>query len=506
VSAIFASISGRLIRSATAPAFRRFLRSLDAPAAAQRSLRRIIVRSSVRSAYGQSFDLRESDAETAETFCSKVPIVRYEELRPWIERAVFGRQPGMLSPDTIVRVEATSGSSSGTKWIPYTRPMMRTFNRMFTLWAHDLLERKLYQPRSGRLYLCVTGGRPDDGSLTRGQVGDDRDYLGKRWRAVLDRFVIAPQFAQAEDPLERLAIALDNEPLLEVMSFWSPSLLLAVLNHMGISNSVEARRRWPELQLISCWTAASSSLFATRLREIFPDVHIQGKGLLATEAALTLPLEHGHSHQSSERNSKDVGCVPLLDDVLFEFIDTDGNSHELHQLEDGCEYEVLLSNRSGFLRYRIGDRVVVRGSFRNTPRLEFIGRAGIVSDMVGEKLTLEFVEKVIGEVLGESYFCLLPLDIGYQLWIDSEANSVSMQKCETALCQSFHYARARRLEQLSPLELRFLPALDEHIRLATEQTNSRRSRAFKPPLMISDRDTAALVSQKLMRQLAANRA
>ena len=504
MSTSFASISGRLIRGTTAPAFRRYLRSLDDPATAQQKLRHSIVRDSVRSAYGQSFDLTESDADAAEAFREKIPIAGYEDLRPWIERAVFDDQPGMLSPHKIVRVEATSGSSAGTKWIPYTRPMMRTLSRMFTLWTHDLLSKKIYQPRSGRLYLCVTGGRPDDGSLASGHIGDDRDYLGKRWRTVLDRFVIAPKFARADDPIERLALALDDEPKLEVMSFWSPSLLLAVLHHMGITTAEETRRRWPQLQLISCWTAASSSRFADRVRALFPDVRIQGKGLLSTEAALTIPLEHDRSCQSSDSDGE--ACIPLLDDVLFEFIDANGDSHELHQLEDNGEYDVLLSNRAGFLRYRIGDRIRVRGKFRNTPRLEFVGRAGVICDLVGEKLTLEFVEKELGDALGSRYFCLLPLEAGYQLWIDDLPSAALAENSVAALSQSFHYARARRLKQLQPLDVRFVQALDEHIRQATEDKNSHRARAFKPPLMISDRSAAELVSRELMRRLPANTA
>lgn len=492
--ATLASISGKLIRSATAPAYRRYLCSLDNPAAAQQRLRKTIVSSSARSAYGRSFDLHDLDAQSARAFEEKIPVAGYEDLRPWIERAVFDHQPAILSADKIVRVEATSGSSAGIKWIPYTRPMMRTFSRMFTLWAHDLLSTKLYQPRSGRLYLCVTGGRPDDGSLASEHIGDDRDYLGKRWRTVLDRFVIAPQFAKADDPLERLALALNGEPELEVMSFWSPSLLLAVLDHMGISRAEETRQRWPRLQLISCWTAASSSRFAKRVRKLFPGVAIQGKGLLATEAALTIPLEHGSSSCASDGEA----CVPLLDDVLFEFIDAAGDSHELHQLEEGAEYEVLLSNRAGFLRYRIGDRVRVQGKFRNTPCLSFIGRAGVVSDLVGEKLTLEFVEKKLGATLGSRYFCLLPREAGYQLWIDGHLSEELAEQCEIALGQSFHYHRARQQEQLRPLDVRFLQALDERIRQATEDKNRHRARAFKPPLMISDQKKAKLVSEKLL--------
>ena len=483
----FASMAARLIRAATAPAYRSFLRTLESPSLAQERLLRWLIEDSAGSQYCRHFDLQRTDDLTA--FAKKIPIASYEHYRPRVERAVFDDNARVLSTHPIVRVEATSGTSSGVKWIPYTRPMMATFRRMFTLWAHDLL-RYHYRAGTGRLFLCVTGGRPHDGTLPNRFIGDDRDYLGKRWRYVLDAFVVAPQFARDEDPLDRLAQTLATEPKLEVMSFWSPSLLLAAMDHLGVTTADEARTLWPKLQLISCWTAASSALFMPRLRELFPQVCFQGKGLLATEAALTIPLEPAQ------------GCVPLVQDVYFEFIDDQGELHPLHKLETDKEYEVVISSRAGLLRYRLGDRVRVRGFFRKTPILDFIGRAGIISDLVGEKLTLEFVERQLSPAIG-SYFCLLPTDSRYELWLDSN-DVASVAEIEALLCQNFHYAEALRLGQLAPLSVHQLPRLAEHVRRSIEGDRaSSATRAFKPPLMIGDRQKASIVSQMLRRTSAA---
>src|SRR5207244_10027784 len=50
------------------------------------------------------------------------------------------------------------------------------------------------------------------------------------------------------------------------------------------------RRLWPRLALISCWADAAAAQFLSELRELFPEVEVQPKGLLATEAFVSFPL------------------------------------------------------------------------------------------------------------------------------------------------------------------------------------------------------------------------
>jgi hypothetical protein len=486
-----APLIGQAIRLATAPSFNRFLRAMEDPEKTQHQVLRRMICHASSSAYGRHHGLEAEDDLLA--YQAKIPIAGYEAFRPWIERAVFDHEPGMLSPHPVVRVEATSGSSSAVKWIPYTRPMLRTFSRMFSLWAHDILRHKLYRPQTGKMFMCVTGGAGSggDGSPVTADDGDDRAYLGKLWRIALDRFVVLPQFADSEAPLEMLAQSLASEPEIELMSFWSPSLLLSVLDHMGIGTAEEARQAWPDLQLVSCWTAGSSTLFIDRLRGLFPRVLIQGKGLLATEAAVTVPLQTAG------------GCVPLLQDVFLEFESGGGEISALHELQDGNEYEVILSTAMGLLRYRLGDRVRVTGFYRETPLLDFLGRAGITSDLVGEKLTLEFIEREIGSLVN-GYFCLLPLGHGYELWIDAgPGSSLTADQAEERLGRSFHYHRAVQLGQLAPVVLRATNGLAGRIRECLEEENARPG-VFKPPLLLPDPSLARRVSRELRRMPKGN--
>ena len=75
-----------------------------------------------------------------------------------------------------------------------------------------------------------------------------------------------------------------------------------------------------------------------------------------------------------------------------------------------AEYEVVITQPGGLLRYRLGDRVAVRGRHRGTPVLAFVGRADAVCDLVGEKLAEPFVADALARaVRADAFATLLPL-------------------------------------------------------------------------------------------------
>ncbi|MGA1357105.1 MAG: hypothetical protein ACO35Q_10585 [Prochlorothrix sp.] len=189
------------------------------------------------------------------------------------------------------------------------------------------------------------------------------------------------------------------------------------------------------------------------MRRLFPQVLVQGKGLLATEGPVTLPLLRLGSF------------LPLLSQVVLEFLDERGQIWGLGALEEGREYEVVLSQQGGLCRYRLGDRVRVAGWAGGTPGLEFVGRGETVSDQVGEKLALGFVEQCLAAcevALGwpiEGFRCLAPVrgrsGLFYALVLDREPvdRSRLTGALEAALRRGFHYDRARLLDQLGPLQV-----------------------------------------------------
>ncbi|MBX7096252.1 MAG: GH3 auxin-responsive promoter family protein [Myxococcaceae bacterium] len=449
--ALFAS-SKAALRVLAAPVRRSEARALENPAQAQEALRQELTRAAARTERGRSLGL--DGAEDLAAFRAKVPLVAYEALEPWIERQRQSDQP-LIAPDRVKFFETTSGSNGHKKLVPYTAALQRSMTRMFLLWASDVLERGPTL-ETGLAYFSVSPRFqvPEATAGTPIGVEDDRDYLEGPTRALLEKLlVMVPGLPGLTTPgafHDALLRRLLEEPRLEVISIWSPTFLLVVLEHAerdleryaaGLepdrAQALRERRWdqvWPALKLISCWADGGSVLPARQLAERFPGVLLQPKGLLATEAPLTYP-----------RIGLDGG-VPLLDEVFFEFLTGAGDVRTLAELQPGEEAEVVISQRSGLLRYRLGDRVAVTGLVGKTPALRFLGRSQAVSDLVGEKLN----EAVVAEALAAlslTSSVLIP-DIARRRYVLVTPGAADANAFDRRLQAAFHYQRARQLGQL----------------------------------------------------------
>jgi hypothetical protein len=213
---------------------------------------------------------------------------------------------------------------------------------------------------------------------------------------------------------------------------------------------------WPKLSLISCWADGLSQGAAEATAARAGNVPFQAKGILATEAAVTIPFGDRH---------------PLaIDSHFFEFVnDADGGRPRLaHDLQPGAEYTVVVTTGGGLYRYRLGDRVVVDGFVGETPSLRFLGRDQLVSDWFGEKLTDGFVARTLASLFHgrQPRFAMVApertaLGVSYTLFVDREmASAPSLAaRLEEALRGNVHYAWCVDLGQLRPASV---VAVGEH--------------------------------------------
>jgi hypothetical protein len=461
-----------LLKMSCQPRFKRFYQALQSPKQSQEILFRRLVHSLSESAYGQYLGIQAQT--TYIEFKEKVPLVQYEQLLPWIEQLKQGKG-SVFTTETTLFFEKTSGSTSSAKYIPYTKTLKNSFHSLFKIWTFDLLS-SLLTPKTGRLFISISplvcSEKKTEGGLAIG-VEDDRSYLSLLFQRLLHPFVVMPpkwhENQNFDEVRHLLALLLLQEELLEVISIWSPSYLLVILEYITLNRHqlkacLPSHRRellssdkmdwsmvWPNLKLISCWTSSTSSLQARRLQRIFPKVIIQGKGLLATEAPLTVPLAGAPA------------SVPLLDEVFFEFKNEKGEVLRLHELEDNHLYEMIITQKGGLYRYCLGDFVQVKGRHYQTPCLEFVGRISTTSDMVGEKLH----ESVVTAILQEMNLGLTTLLVPqikaegpscYVLLTERLAKE-EVELIESKLCAYFHYRQARLLGQLGPIEELRVPQL-----------------------------------------------
>jgi len=147
---------------------------------------------------------------------------------------------------------------------------------------------------------------------------------------------------------------------------------------------------WPSLALVSCWADGPSLVHANNLRQYLPTVEIQPKGLLATEAFVTVPLlreaapalairSHFFEFQSAGVAGRENDSRPLL----------------AHELVEGRRHRVIVTSGGGLYRYQLQDEVEVTGFMDEVPLLRFVGKTDDVSDLVGEKLSAAHVGSIL---------------------------------------------------------------------------------------------------------------
>ncbi|MGE3723927.1 MAG: GH3 auxin-responsive promoter family protein [Candidatus Sericytochromatia bacterium] len=460
--------------------------------------------------------LRLANAPGIERYADfqNLPLRNYEDIEAQILAAEQSGQ-NFLSHHKPKTHEPTSGSSGARKLIPYTPALLHSFGQLFLLWAHDLLS---HGPRlkGGRIYFSVSPQFHE----TKHGLNDDSDYLTGLTGLLFKAFVLVPpQIKKLKNPdnffyvLARYWLGADD---LEVISIWSPSFMLAILDyihahaHNLIASGTQAhiqvegltftpgpisalkqaelqkphphwQNLFPGLKLISAWGAQNSATAFQQLKAHFPDVHVQAKGLLATEAPLTFPSEHYQAF------------LPLLNAVFFEFLDAEGQLWRLDQVEMGKTYELVISQKSGLLRYRLKDLVKIEKKVFNTPCFEFMGRGENLCDLVGEKLNEAFVAEIAKRLCPEVYLCLVP-DLatpGYTLFSEQ---SMDLERFEQGLRQSPHYHNARELKQLAPLQGQLKPDLPHKLKQFFSQKKGMRLGDIKDSYLYSRETNGELLA------------
>lgn len=486
--------------------------SLKHPIKAQTTFLERILVANKTTQFGQEY--RFDKITSIEEFQSSVPIQNYETLEPYIDDN-FNHSSCTLSNHPTQLFERTSGSSGSSKIIPYNELSLEGFRHAIFPWLYDL-SAKLPDIKAGSSYWSISPvGRQKQNSPSGVPIGMSNDafYFGSEAVEHIQTILSVPGWVSQITSIDAwryvsLRFLLCDDSL-RLISIWSPTFLIQLINTLlqddyainiisDIANgdirfselalfqsepifepnlqrattiaqafsvnsdgkqAINTELLWPKLQLISCWSSAGSRGYAKQLQELFPNVLIQTKGLLATEGAITLPL----------LNMKDT--VLSIHSGFFEFVADNGKIYLCNELVTGETYAVLVTNFSGLYRYNIGDLVKVMGWHQATPCLQFQGRAGLSTDLCGEKLTENFVLPYLNKIPG--FTLLVPYSANnsanningggevkphYRLYLDADRVPVSTietiaQQIDMDLSDNPQYAYARNLGQLGSVKV-----------------------------------------------------
>lgn len=511
------------LSAAVAGARARFAQAAADPAFAQSSLLRDILLRHQRSAFGRRHGFERIAARCSPAapgagaglaaWRDAVPAADYPQFASAIESMAAGA-PGVLVDEQPVAYERTGGSTGGAKRVPLTGSGLALLRRGLFAWLDDLC---LERPRAmrGSAYWSISPAarqpeRTPDGTPVG--LASDAEYFGEAAAAIAGTLCVPPAVAAIGDidawRRTTLRCLLADERL-ALVSVWSPTFWTELCRHAvaGRQALVEAIERgawpddlprdiraalpvprpdparaaridtalagavpdwaavWPGLALVSCWTHASAAAWVPPLAAALPGVEVQGKGLLATEALVSVPLCDGGDP------------VAAVGSTVIEFEADDGRCLGCHEVEAGGEYAILVTTSAGLYRYRLGDRVRVTGHWQRAPRLRLLGRGVSTSDLCGEKLDEAFVLACwhavqsgaagAAPVIAGRALRLVPQGLprpGYRLLLDAaecgEAEAAHLaRRLDAALARNPQYAYARQVGQLAPLAASRVPHL-----------------------------------------------
>jgi hypothetical protein len=470
------------------PEAARFRSAMTRVADEQARVLRRLLRHNEASEFGRRHGF--STISSVREYQQRVPLLTYDDYRASIDRLAEGCA-SVLTSEPVRLLEPTSGSAGAQKLVPYTVTLQREFQRGIRPWIADLY---LHHPAlmGGSAYWSVS---PSAASRTRTAGGipigfeDDACYVGAWQRRLIAAAMAVPAAVRHIVDIElfryQTLLALVRSADLRLVSVWNPTFLTLLVDRLpewgdALARALDAHRAstlrtalgartagerhavlWPHLHTISCWTDANAAVPAAHVAGLFPHARIQGKGLIATEAFISLPLV-GHD-----------GAAVAVRSHFLEFASVNGQNEMCdreprlaHELERGRRYAVIVSTGGGLYRYHLHDLVEVVGHIGECPLIRFVGRQGYVSDWFGEKLNEAFVAQVLRETFDEfsisASFAMLACDNtrstpAYTLYIDTTTADDLLERVasgiDSRLRDSFHYDYARRLGQLAALRV-----------------------------------------------------
>lgn len=406
--------------------------SLRANALSQELLMTLI-RHNQDTAYGRKHGF--SEIQTYADYAAKVPLSSYEDYEPYIEKMLCFNEKNLLTADRVVFFAHTSGSTGASKMIPCTQStldiLMSTFvKRVFGI--YDLSCREggstgmpdckgiaLMETRIGYTPYGVAHGAISETWNLRKEsdaynalpeeliypLSDfDRRYMKmlfalreNRLSFMLCTFApfIYDMLVYLRDHWEMLCqdvengsinpdVAVDPRLRRKLEARMSPDPERAAqIREIMVAHGDEAfvPLLWPDMKLVATIGTATFAPYIEKLRQFLgEDVAVDYLGYGCSEATIAVALQE---------DTPEYMLIPWSG--FYEFIPMEEGASDtpllMDQLEVGKEYEVIVTNLSGFYRYRLGDVVKVTGHHNECPMLVFSYRKSQLVSMYGEKVT-----------------------------------------------------------------------------------------------------------------------
>lgn len=404
-----------------------FLKAHRRTADQQRAFLRKLLARHAETSFGREHDFARIDSTDA--YRQAVPIRRYEELAPWMNRVWHGETAALLPDDQpVLMFSLSSGTTGEPKVIPVTPRHLGNIRRGWNIWGLAMLTD--HKEAWLRPILQISSPMREQDSPTGLACGAISGLLAKSQKRIVRWMYCVPRWVtQLTEPVDKFYATLrctierdvstittanpsSTLKMIEVGQAHTDRLLRdlregtitlpvgelpaagqgwrtrpnkALADRLGRAIQRDGQLRPEQFWQPAClnnWTGGTLGLYIDRLRTLFGSVPVRDIGLVASEGRLNIPLA----------DETPAGPAEILGNFL-EFIPAECYDQPnpptvlAHECEVGREYFVVLSNYAGLFRYSLDDRVRCTGLQGQTCVIEFLSRGRHTVSITGEKLT-----------------------------------------------------------------------------------------------------------------------
>lgn len=414
-----------------------------------------------------------ADIHSVEEFQKKVPLTSYDDYAEYIIRMTEDGEDDLICGSKINHYNKTSGTMGAPKRIPMSDAGMDQYNRYMANLPYGILASTLGGSWMDKRIIRIAESTAEEKHLPCGaSFGAVSQKMTRQFRDKLQMLYTSPDEAIFPVPgtntrylharyalTEKHAggfVAAFYSYLIELLRYIETNweLLVTDIETGDIDETVEmpeevraaVRSRlepdperakelreifskgfdepfvpkvWPDLCFIEGVGTGGFKIYADMIRERYTGdgIRMLKIGIGASEGFFSFPYD---------MDREDTSLIP--DSVFYEFLPLDAGDDlskivTIDGLEEGGEYEMIITNISGFYRYRMRDAVRVVGKFQNTPTIEFMYRLDQTISIMGEKTTEEALRSAADATGRELGFEL----IDFSVWADTKTSPVRYQ-------------------------------------------------------------------------------
>ena len=341
--------------------------------------------------FGKQYDFRSITRE--EEFRSRVPLQRYEDFAPLIQRMMKGER-NLLWPGEIKWFAKSSGTTNDkSKFIPVSKQSLenvhfRGIKDVFALYLKN-------NPESGVLSgktLTLGGSHQVSNFNNNSYFGDlsailieNTPFWSEFYRTPPAEVALIGEF---EEKVTKIIAQARNENVTSLAGVpsWYLVLLNRVLEATGKRNILEV---WPNLEVF-IHGGIKFDPYREQFRKLIPSPNMQYME--------TYNASEGFFAIQDDPDSDDM--LLMLDyGIYYEFIPMDHFHQEnppvlsLNEVEPGKNYALVISTNGGLWRYLIGD--TVRFTSKKPFKIKITGRTKHFINAFGEELIIDNAEEAL---------------------------------------------------------------------------------------------------------------